>query len=505
MRRHRLYPTGLTGQLMLLLLAALVVAQAVAFQVVHDERQYAQRTVFKSQVLERIAAASRLILESPAELRPQILRALQTEDLRFWIAPTPLLVSSPADEESLRIQRRLANLLSEGYGELRLRIQTELPETVAVPAPRIAPRIAPPPHAEMDGDEHMMPRGRSGWRRCIDESTGFVDMECVRRWRAQRPPEQRYPFVIAAAASMRLPDGLWLNAETSLDMPPLTWGWPPLLTFLLSALLITLVAVFTVRRITRPLNGLAAAAERLGRGEAVEDLPETGPDQFRATTRAFNLMNKRLQRYVADRMRFLAAVSHDLRTPLTSLRLRAEFIDDDETRTRMLSTLEEMNQMVDAVLDFVREDTKNEATDRVDLASLVESVCDDFSDLGRPVELTPPPALPDVVCRPLSVKRALRNLIDNAVKYGTRARVSVESAPRTVTIHVDDDGPGLSDKDLERIFDPFVRLEDSRSRETGGVGLGLSIARSIAQSHGGRISAACRPEGGLRMSLVLPL
>jgi signal transduction histidine kinase len=499
-RRHRLYPTGLTGQLMLLLLAALVVAQAVAFQVVHDERQFAQRTVFKSQVLERIAAGSRLILESPAELRPQILRALQTEDLRFWIAPTPLLVTSPADEESLRIQRRLANLLSEGYGELRLRIQTELPEALAAPAPR----VAPPPHPEFD-DDHAPRGGRAGWRRCIDEGTGFVDMECVRRWRAQRPPEQRYPFVIAAAASMRLPDGLWLNAETSLDMPPLAWGWPPLLTFVLSALLIALVAVFTVRRITRPLNRLAAAAERLGRGEAVEDLPETGPDQFRATTRAFNLMNKRVQRYVADRMRFLAAVSHDLRTPLTSLRLRAEFIDDDETRTRMLATLEEMNQMVDAVLDFVREDTKNEATDRVDLASLVESVCDDFSDLGRPVELEPPPALPDVVCRPLSIKRALRNLIDNAVKYGTRARVSVETAGRTVTIHVDDDGPGLSEKDLERIFDPFVRLESSRSRETGGVGLGLSIARSIAQSHGGRISAHCRAEGGLRMTFVLPL
>lgn len=500
MRRFRFYPRGLTGQLMLLLLAALVVAQAVAFQVVHDERQFAQRTVFKSQVLERIAAASRLILESPAELRPQILRALQTEDLRFWIAPTPLLVTSPADEESLRIQRRLANLLSEGYGELRLRIQTELPEPLAPPLPR----LAPPHHDDNDADDRT-PRGRSAWRRCIDESTGFVDMDCVRRWRAQRPLEQRYPFVIAAAASMRLPDGLWLNAETSLDMPPLAWGWPPLLTFLLSALLIALVAVVTVRRITRPLNRLAAAAERLGRGEAVDDLPETGPDQFRATTRAFNLMNKRLQRYVNDRMRFLAAVSHDLRTPLTSLRLRAEFIDDDETRTRMLATLDEMNQMVDAVLDFVREDTKNEASDRVDLASLVESVCDDFSDLGRPVELTPPPALPDVVCRPLSIKRALRNLIDNAVKYGVRAHVSVESAARAVTIHVDDDGPGLSEKDLERIFDPFVRLETSRSRETGGVGLGLSIARSIAQSHGGRISATCRPEGGLRMSFVLPL
>lgn len=501
--RFRHYPRGLAGQLMLLLLGALAVAQIVAFQVIHDERKIAQRTVYKSQVLERIAAASRLILESPTELRPQILRALQTEDMRFWIAIAPLVTVDPADEESLRVQRRLAALLSESYAEMRLRIQTELPET------------PPPPHAVMhrgldplpppDFDERVM-RSPRGWRRCIDEATGVVDSECVNRWRALKGDEQqRSPFVIAAAASMRLPDGLWLNAETSLDIPPQPWAWPPLLTFTLSAVLIAAVAMISVRRITRPLNLLAAAAERLGRGEAVADLPETGPHQVRATTRAFNLMNRRLQRYVSDRMRFLAAVSHDLRTPLTSLRLRSEFIDDDETRTRMLATLDEMTQMVDAVLDFVREDTRAEATDRVDLASLVESVCDDFSDLGLPVGLTPPPKLPDVVCRPLSIKRALRNLIDNAVKYGNRAAISVEPARGGVTLHVDDEGPGLTDAEIERIFDPFVRIETSRSRDTGGVGLGLSIARSIAQSHGGRISAERRAEGGMRMSLFLPL
>ncbi|SBV98895.1 ATPase, histidine kinase-, DNA gyrase B-, and HSP90-like domain protein [uncultured Alphaproteobacteria bacterium] len=502
--RIRLFPRGLAGQLTMLLLGALVVAQTVAFQVVHDERKIAQRTVYKSQVLERIAAASRLILESPAELRPQILRALQTEDMRFWISTSPLVTVDPADEESLRVQRRLAGLLSESYAELRLRIQTELPDAPP-PPPHMAMHrdLAPPPPPDADD---RMPRSARGWRRCIDETTGFVDVDCVKRWRATRGLEQqRNPFVIAAAASMRLPDSLWLNAETSLDMPPLQWGWPSLLTFVLSALLIAAVAVVTVRRITRPLNRLAAAAEKLGRGEAVADVPETGPDQFRATTRAFNLMNRRLQRFVSDRMRFLAAVSHDLRTPLTSLRLRSEFIDDDETRTRMLATLDEMTQMVDAVLDFVREDTRAESTDRVDFASLVESVCDDFSDLGLPVELTPPPKLPEVVCRPLSIKRALRNLIDNAVKYGNRAVVSVEAARGGVTIHVDDDGPGLTDAEIERIFDPFVRIESSRNRETGGVGLGLSIARSIAQSHGGRIAAARRAEGGMRMSLFLPL
>jgi signal transduction histidine kinase len=501
MMRSRFYPRGLTGQLTLLLLAALAVAQAVAFQVIHDERKVAQRTVFKSQVLERIAAASRLISDSPMELRPQMLRALQTEDLRFWIAAAPHLEATSADPESQRIQRRLASLLADPDSDLRLSIQTErerIPFPVTMPLPDHHPTPPPPDDS----------RGRSSWRRCIDPSTGFVDMDCMHAWRANRPPQLRNnPFIIAAAASLRLPDGLWLNAETSLDMPPLVWAWPTLLTFGLSALLIALVAVVTVRRITRPLNLLASAAESLGRGESVPDLPVTGPDSFRATTRAFNLMNRRLQRYVGDRMHFLAAVSHDLRTPLTSLRLRAEFIDDEETRTRMLATLDEMTQMIDAVLSFVRENTRDEPTARVDIASLVESVCDDFSDLGLPVSLTPTDdRLPDAIpCRPLSVKRALRNLIDNAVKYGKSAAVSITADAGGVYIHVDDEGPGLSEADIDRVFDPFVRLETSRNRATGGVGLGLSIARSVAQGHGGGIVAENRKNGGLRMTLHLPV
>jgi len=507
----RLFPRSLTGQLILLLLAALAVAQGVAFQVVHDERKIAQRTVFKSQVLERIAAAGRLIVDSPTALRPQILRALQTEDLRFWIAATPLLAEIGTDSESVRIQRRLAALLPEGGTELRLRIQTETPPDDTFNPPMLpdgAMMPMPTPHgfAEPDGDDdHRGFRGRSSWRRCIEPATGFLDMDCMHRWRSRRTGEARNPFVIAAAASLRLPDGLWLNAETSLDMPPLEWAWPSLLAFGLSAALIALVVMGSVRRITRPMVRLAQAAERLGRGEAVPDLPMTGPETLRATTRAFNLMNRRLQRYVSDRMKFLAAVSHDLRTPLTSLRLRAEFIDDEETRSRMLVTLDEMGQMVDAVLSFVREDTQNEPTERVDIVSLVESVCDDFSDLGLPVEMAPPGTLPDLNCRPLSIKRALRNLIDNAVKYGAHAHVSVETSGKTVFLHVDDDGPGLAEADIDRIFDPFVRLESSRNRATGGVGLGLSIARSIAQSHGGGIAAKNRPEGGLRMSLHLPV
>ncbi len=519
----RLFPKDLTGQLILLLLTALVLAQAAAFQVIHDERQLAQRTVFKSQVLERIAAASRLISLSPHALRPQVLQALQTENLRFWIAAEPSLKRPGETPEALAVQNKLAQLLQGQRRELRLHIQTEEPtprdvymhhspmmDDDRLPG-MMRPRDLPPDL--LPGRRNFKDRNRQGdgewkgpqhgaWRQCIDPSTGTFDTRCLQDWRSTRG---RNTFVIAASASIMLPDGLWLNVETSLEPPQAPWALPTLVTFGLSALLTVLVVIFTVRRITRPMQQMAQAAESLGRGESVPELPETGPASFRATTRAFNLMNKRLQRFVNDRMRFLAAVSHDLRTPLTSLRLRSEFVDDDETRERILATIEEMQEMIDGILAFVREDTQSETSNRVDITSLVESVCDDFSDLGRPVALLEPETnLPDLSCRPLSIKRALRNLIDNALKYGETATVSLSYDKKTVSIHVDDQGQGLKQEDLDRIFDPFVRLEASRNRETGGVGLGLSIARTIAQSHGGGLEAENRQAGGLRMTLRLP-
>jgi len=516
----RLVPKDLTGQLILLLLAALIAAQAVSFQILHDERRLAQRTVFKSQVLERIAAASRLLAYSPVELRPQILQALQTENLRFWIASEPSLKRPQVDQESALVQKKLENLLPGIRRELRLYIQTERSNDENEfnhPHMRFGPQgmgrgeALPPPEFRGGPNGSRNANGKfkdHSWRRCIDPQSGTIDEQCLRYWRTQRAMHDGGPqaFVIAASASILLPDGLWLNVETSLEAPAQDLAVPTMVTFALSALFIVLVVIYTVKRITRPMNQLATAAESLGRGESVADLKETGPASFRATTRAFNLMNRRLQRYVNDRMQFLAAVSHDLRTPLTSLRLRTEFIDDEETRTRILATIEEMTQMIDGVLAFVREDTQNEAANHVDMTSLVESVCDDFSDLGRNVTFREPDLkFPPISCRPLSIKRALRNLIDNALKYGKCAEVSISQNTKSLDIHIDDKGPGLSDEDIERIFDPFVRLEGSRNKETGGVGLGLSIAQTIAQSHGGSIRAGNRPDGGLRMTVHLPL
>jgi signal transduction histidine kinase len=263
------------------------------------------------------------------------------------------------------------------------------------------------------------------------------------------------------------------------------------------------IVVLMIRRMTRPMADLAAAAERLGRGEAVPPVPERGPEDVRQTTRAFNRMHGRLQRFVQDRTRMLAAISHDLRTPLTSLRLRAEFVDDEETRAKILEALDEMERMTEATLAFAREEARREDTRTVDLAALVDSLCEDLRDLGMDVSYGGPPSLL-YPCRSMSLKRAVRNLIENAVTYGKRARVTLTRDEQEMRIVIDDDGPGIPEADFERVFAPFVRLEESRSQETGGIGLGMAIARSIVRGHGGDITLANRAEGGLRVAIHLP-
>lgn len=199
----------------------------------------------------------------------------------------------------------------------------------------------------------------------------------------------------------------------------------------------------------------------------------------------------------------LAAISHDLRTPLTALRLRAEFIHDPDIKERMLATIDEMNAMVDATLAFAREEAAQEDTRLVDLTALVESVCADFSDLGEAVSFAAV-GRTTYSCRPIAIKRALRNLIQNAVRYGNGARVSMAQTDTEFQIFVDDDGPGIPEADLDRVFEPFMRLDPSRNQESGGIGLGLSIVRSIIRGHGGDVVLQNRAEGGLRVLVILP-
>ena len=304
--------------------------------------------------------------------------------------------------------------------------------------------------------------------------------------------------------SIRLADGAWLNVDGAMPEPPSLWSTEAAVSMLLMVVAVILFSILVVRRVTRPLSLFARAAERLGLDVAAPPLAEAGPLEVRCAVRAFNDMQERLRRLVENRTRMLAAISHDLRTPITLLRLRAELIEDDDDRRKTLATLDQMEGMIASTLAFAREDAVTEARKVVDLAALVDTVCADMADAGADVTCAAGPDHLAYRCAPVALRRALTNLVDNAVKYGGRARLILSADDHSVAIDIEDDGPGIPADRQGDVFAPFVRLEESRSPETGGVGLGLSIAQSVVHAHGGEIRLQNRPEGGLRVSLRLP-
>lgn len=307
--------------------------------------------------------------------------------------------------------------------------------------------------------------------------------------------------------SMRLPDDTWLDVTVPLP-PPRPWHSPSfLIAFALMTVAAAVLILWATQRLIRPIGLLAAAAERLGRDVNADPLPENGPRELAQAAHAFNTMAARIRRFVADRTFLLTAIGHDLKTPITRLQLRTEFIEDEELRAKMQADLDELLAMVRATLEFGRDVTTDEPLSPVDLASLVRTVADDAADLypalASKVDVTGPDHL-TVPVRSLALKRALANLVGNALKYGEAAHITLATAPGLVTITVEDEGPGLAPEEIERVFQPFYRVEASRNRETGGTGLGLPIARNILRAHGGDVTLANRAGGGLRATVTLP-
>lgn len=318
------------------------------------------------------------------------------------------------------------------------------------------------------------------------------------------PPERPGGFT----ASMRLPDGDWLNVQVAMP-PPRPWHSA---TFLVAFVLMTAAAVLlilgAVARLMRPVRLLAAAADRLGRDVNAAPLDEGGPSEVATAARAFNQMAARIRRFVADRTQMLAAIGHDLRTPITRLRLRAEFMEDDEQRRKMLADLDEMEKMIAATLTFARDDAAAEPASPLDLAALCRTVADEAADaqpeLAEAIAYDGPERL-TVRARPVAMKRAVANLVSNALAYGGAARIGLSRGDGgMVRMVVEDDGTGIPEAELEAVFAPFRRLEGSRNRETGGTGLGLTITRNILRAHGGDVVLQNRPQGGLRAVATLP-
>jgi signal transduction histidine kinase len=266
---------------------------------------------------------------------------------------------------------------------------------------------------------------------------------------------------------------------------------------------LALLSLVAVRRVTRPLHRLAQAAEALGRDINRPPLPETGPQEVRRAARAFNAMQERLARYIRTRTGILAAMSHDLKTPITRLRLRAELLEQPELHDKFVRDLGDMENMVNATLGYMKGLDDREPLRPVDIRALVGALAADAEELGRPTRVRGQPVGP-FFGKPEGLKRCLQNLLDNALRYGREVELEIEDSPGALTLYVRDRGPGIPEQEIERVFEPFYRLEASRNSSTGGSGLGLSIARNLAQSMGGDVMLRNREGGGLETKLVLP-
>jgi len=465
---------SLAGQMVVLMLLALVLSHAIGYVIYRDERTQALRGALKEEFLSRSAAVTRLLEASPPELHGEILRAGGSAITRYWLASNPGEAMDWQEQALSHLIQALPARLAAS--EATVQPPTENRSSNTNPYLAGASLVASPGASWEVLSAAAWPLDREAQLLQLDTWNGF-------------------------GLAVPLGSGVWLNAVYAKPVLVSASTYQTYISLGITALALSLIAILMARWIARPLRDIAQAAERVGLGEEVAPIPECGPGDIRCTAAAFNRMQTRLRRFVEDRTRMLAAIGHDLRTPITSLRLRAEFVADEETRQKLLATLDEMQTMTEATLAFAREDAAREATRSVDLAALLESLCADLAEMGWDVTFTNGERIPHR-CRPDALRRAFRNLVENAVRYGERARVTLVSRNDATEISVEDDGPGIPEADFERVFAPFVRLENSRNRTTGGVGLGLAIARTIIRGHGGDIALA--NGNGLHATVRLP-
>ncbi|WP_056033772.1 ATP-binding protein [Loktanella sp. 3ANDIMAR09] len=437
---RRLFPEGLAGRFMLLLAAALIAANVAALILLSVDRVQGDRAALAQREIERVVSLVPAIEAVAAAERMRIAAEASTRFSRVTVTADALV--GPAAGGLPRVQR-----LVQSLGDV-------------LPGREVRASLIPA-------------RG---------EDRGRLRIEAL-----------------AISIQLRGPVGQWLNVATR-PLPQDGPGFDDRLFFLLLSLsLVSTLGVswLFLRRLTGPLTRLTAATRAAGRGDRSVRVVEGGARELRELGAAFNAMQASIAQFDAERMRTMGAVGHDLRTPITSLRIRAEMLDSPEAGA-MIRTLDEMTVMADGLVAFARGAAEAEEVNRVDLTALVTRLCAE-----RGAVMTKAGSV-WVQARPVALGRALGNLIDNAVRYAGQAQVAVSTADGAAVVTVSDRGPGIDPTRLDATFDPFVRGDNSRNADTGGAGLGLSIARNIVLSHGGTITLANRDGGGLRARVTLP-
>jgi len=477
----RWLPNSLFGRLMLVLATGLALALGLSAIINVAERDQLVRRSFGMQPAQRIADVVKLLDALPPVERQRVVTVFREPPLVLSLHGTPVIAEGPAASGR------------SGLFATRLRATLDDDRAVRVEA-RSGFAIGPSEYG--NGRRHFGPPGierphRMGPGPGPGYAGGMAD---------GGGPGMALAVV---RTEVQLRDGQWARFDTELPATADTLPWRLVLTLAVLLLATLGLSWLAVRWVVRPLRVLAQAAQSLGEDLSRPPLPEGGPTEVRQATQAFNTMQRQLASFIDERTRMLTALSHDLKTPLTRMRLRTELLDDDEARPRFEADLQEMESMVTQTLDFMRGLGGHEARTQVDINALLQVLQADQQAMGRKVVIEGQAARPFVGVSSL-LRRALGNLVDNAVLYGGGATVRVDDSPQRLVLHVLDTGPGMPEADLERVFEPFFRLETSRNRASGGTGLGLSIVRSIARLHGGDVVLRNRPTGGLDAELSLP-
>lgn len=442
MIRRLLRADTLRRHIALTIVAAMVASLALNALFVQVAGIWARPPIERTGLLEQIAATSRVIEAAPANLRPQLAAA----------------ASSAMLQVSWQAQRADFDLPSDG---LRL------------PASRV-----PVLQQLLGADRKIEVFNPSDW--------------------PTNNPQAHY------AALVQLVDGSWLSFIPPERSWGLEFGARIIIVIALGLIATLLVAWVATRQLANPLQRFASAAKRFGTDLRAPPIKIEGPDEIRQAIIAFNTMQAQIQHFIAERTHMLASISHDLRAPLTRMRLRSEFMEDLDHQGKLIRDVEEMQSMINAALAFFREDTHREQTTAFDLSELLQTIVDDYRDQHLHVDFEGPAHLV-YEGRPLGIKRVIVNLLENAVKYACAPRISLRSDTYAIRIEVIDQGPGIPEESLERVFDPFLRLETSRNRDTGGVGLGLSAARAIIREQGGDLTLSNHRSQGLVARVELPM
>lgn len=477
----RFLPRSLFSRLIIVFLIGLIVAQGVSLTIMLQDRGEYLSRASGIQSVRRIADTVILFDSVNDAERERLVKLLSSSSLRIWI--TQQLPKPPAglkENESVDSSQSalFTSVLQRVLGRERdIRLFILARTANASNAETETPRGNPRPRMNGMG---AGPYGHPG--------QSF----------------SRGHFNTSVVAQIKLEDGNWAIFDSQLQSEATTWPYRLLMSVLVLLMAVVLLAVVGVRWVTRPLKRFAEAATELGKNIDRPPLPETGPVEVAQAARALNGMQAKLSRYLQERTRILAAMSHDLKTPITRMRLRAELLDDEVVKEKFTRDLSELETMVSGTLDFMRGFEANDPAQLLDVNALLESLQADAQELGHTVDISGVASAP-FLCRPQAIKRCLSNLLENAVKYGEVAHVRVTQSAVSLRIVISDEGPGVPPELLERLFEPFYRLESSRNRDHGGTGLGLTIARSIAEQHGGTLILKNGLHKGLECHLDLPI